>query len=200
MVKLRMATPQDAGTLLDIYSPYVLTTAISFETEVPSLQEFRGRIQRNLEKFPWLVCEIQGETAGYVYASTHREREAYQWTCECSVYIQEQFQGKGFGVVLYHVLFSILKMQGLVNVYAGITLPNEASVLLHEKCGFKHFALYENIGYKLGRWHKVGWWKLQLNDHAATPSPPLQFSAMSPQLFASLFEEAAKNIGAKLTG
>jgi len=200
MVNVRIATPFDANKLLEIYAPYILTTAFTFETEVPTVQEFEARLRSYLHKYPWIVCEINGAIAGYVYASVHRQREAYQWTCECSVYLHENFKGKGIGKELYDVLFRILKMQGLVNVYAGITLPNYASVRLHEKCSFVQFAIYDNIGYKLNSWHKVGWWKLQLNELVPKPSPPVKFSEMHFQLFASLLEQTANHIDLKTTG
>ena len=197
MVRIRIATPSDAGSILEIYRPYVLTTAFTFETEVPSEEEFRSRMHKYLQKFPWIVCEVDGVIAGYVYASTHREREAYQWTCESSVYVHEKFKEKGIGKELYKVLFTILKTQGLVNVYAGITLPNNASISLHEKCGFIPFAEYDNIGYKLGAWHKVGWWKLRLNEYEPKPSPPLKFSEMDHRLFEDLLQQAANSIRTK---
>jgi L-amino acid N-acyltransferase YncA len=200
MVKIRAANEADAGRILHIYRPYVEQTAISFESEPPSQTEMAARIQKCLQKFPWIVCEINGEIAGYVYASTHREREAYQWTCECSVYIDEKFKGKGIGKTLYELLFDVLTLQGLVNVYAGITLPNDTSVRLHEKCGFEFFAGYDNIGYKLGKWHKVGWWRRQLHDYNMTPAPPLKFSELDCRSFIEKFDQAARRIESSITG
>lgn len=194
MLKIRTATPADAAGMLPIYAPHVLHDAITFETTVPSVEEFEDRINKGLQKFPWLVCEEEGSIAGYAYASTHREREAYQWTCESSVYVHGKYTGRGIGSGLYGVLFQLLKLQGLVNLYAGITLPNEASVALHKKCGFTAFAGYDNIGYKLGKWHKVGWWKLQLNEYNLTPSPPLLFSHLNPSFLITTFEEISKNL------
>ncbi|GAA4730853.1 GNAT family N-acetyltransferase [Flavisolibacter ginsenosidimutans] len=197
MVNVRLAKAGDAGSILEIYAPHVLYNACTFETHVPSVEEFEARITKCLQKFPWLVCEIDGRIAGYVYASPHREREAYQWTCESSVYVHKDFKGKGIGRELYKTLFQLLKMQGLVNVYAGITLPNDASVRLHEVCGFQLFAEYDNIGYKLGAWQKVGWWKLQLNKHELKPSPPLLFSELNLPLLPDLLTVAANNIKAR---
>lgn len=198
MVKIRIAKIDDAASILKIYTPHVLQSAITFETVVPSVEDFEGRIAKCLQRFPWAVCEVDHEIAGYVYASTHREREAYQWTCECSVYVAEQFKGKGIGTTLYKTLFQILQQQGLVNLYAGITLPNEASVRLHENCGFVKFAEYDKIGYKLDTWHQVGWWKFRLNKHQLKPSPPLLFSDFPPLHFAGLFEQAASVFKEKL--
>jgi L-amino acid N-acyltransferase YncA len=198
MVKVRPATVEDAAGILQIYAPHVLHDACTFETNAPSVQGIEARIKKCLQKFPWLVCLVRDQIAGYVYASTHREREAYQWTCESSVYVHEAYKGKGIGTELYNELFQILKQQGMVNVYAGITLPNKASVKLHENCGFRLFAEYENIGYKLGAWHKVGWWKLQLNAYELKPSPPLFFPELNPSTLLNLFENAAANINARI--
>jgi L-amino acid N-acyltransferase YncA len=197
MVSVRAATPKDAEGILQIYAPHVLRGICTFETGVPTAEEMEARIAKCLQKFPWLVCEVNDMIAGYVYASTHREREAYQWTCESSVYVHNHFTGKGIGAKLYKALFQLLKMQGLVNVYAGITLPNETSIKLHENCGFQLFARYSNIGYKLGRWHDVGWWKLQLNEYDPKPSPPILFPALNKNGLSEVFEQAAAAIESK---
>lgn len=198
MTTVRTATADDAEAMLTVYAPHVLHDAITFETQIPSIKEFESRIHKCLQKFPWLVCEVKNEIAGYVYASTHRDREAYQWTCECSVYVHEKHKGKGIAKSLYGALFQILQKQGLVNLYAGITLPNEASVRLHEGCGFQKFAAYENIGYKLDQWHSVGWWKLLLNEHTLKPSPPLLFSELNPSMLSMIFDEASIPIKRKM--
>jgi L-amino acid N-acyltransferase YncA len=197
MAGVRLASINDAQQILDIYAPSIRTTAISFETEVPSVEEMQKRIEICLLKFPWIVCTIDEKIAGYVYASKHREREAYQWSCECSAYVHNNFKGKGIGKDLYQLLFLILKQQGFRNVYAGITLPNDASVKLHEKCGFQNFAKYENIGYKFGNWHTVGWWKLQINNYDLNPPPPLQLSQLDSDLLARWFQLTAQIIGSK---
>ena len=198
MVKVRLANINDAQAILDIYSTYVLNTSISFESEVPTLTEMQGRIEKCVIRYPWLVCYHKNSLAGYAYASIHRERAAYQWTCECSVYIQDQYKGKGIAGELYRVLFAILKMQGIRNVYAGITLPNDASVSLHEKCGFEQFATYEHIGYKLGSWQKVGWWRLRINELDAEPSPPILFSQLDRDAVNQLLQTAASYLQSKL--
>jgi len=199
MIAVRLAEKKDAQEILDIYAPSILTAAISFETELPSLEEMQRRIEACLLKFPWIVCVIDEKITGYVYASKHREREAYQWSCECSVYVHNNFKGKGIGRALYQLLFQILKQQGFRNVYAGITLPNDASVQLHEKCGFRNFAYYENIGYKFGNWHTVGWWKLRLNDYDPDPPPPLKLSQLDPDRLADWIQQTVQNIRSKFT-
>jgi L-amino acid N-acyltransferase YncA len=182
MVQIRTARPEAAEEMLEIYKPYILNTAYTFETEIPSVHEFSQRIKKYTEKYPWIVAIAGDQIAGYAYASGHRDRDAYQWTCECSVYVHENFKGKGTGSKLYATLFEILKYQGFRNVYAGITIPNEASEKMHSKCGFELFAVYENIGYKNGAWHKVGWWKLQLNGYDLLPPPPKRFSEIDEVL------------------
>lgn len=194
MGEIRLATIEDAKQVLEIYSNYVINTATSFETDVPSEQEMQSRIASCLQKYPWIVCVINERIAGYVYSSKHREREAYQWSCESSVYVDDDFQGRGIGKKLYQLLFQILKLQGFRNVYAGITMPNEASINLHEKCGFKHFATYENIGYKLGKWHTVKWWKLQINNYDLNPPPPIKISELTVQRLEALFQQTAETI------
>lgn len=200
MVTIRTATAADAAAILKIYTPFVLTTAISFETAVPLQKDMEGRIEKCLQKFPWMICEVDNSIAVYVYGSVHREREAYQWTCESSIYMDEEFRGKGLGILLYQTLFKLLKQQGFVNVYGGITLPNNASIKLHEKCGFVHFATYDNVGYKFGSWHKVGWWRLLLNEYHPKPSPPLPFSQLDPDKIAELYKQSAKEVQLKLIG
>jgi L-amino acid N-acyltransferase YncA len=169
--KIRPALPSDASSILDIYAPYILNTTVSFETEVPTIKDFSERIIGNEESWPWLVYESDGFIAGYAYASKHRERAAYQWCVETSVYLDDGFQQKGIATKLYQTLFQILKYQGCRNVYAGITLPNEKSVHFHEKMGFKKIADYKNIGYKFNGWHTVRWYELQLNNYTDTPAP-----------------------------
>jgi L-amino acid N-acyltransferase YncA len=200
MIEIRLATIHDAPAIREIYSPNILKAAISFETEVPSIEEIENRVETILQKYPWIVCEVDGKIAGYVYASKHRDREAYQWSCECSIYMHNDFKGKGIGKELYQLLFEILKLQGFGNVYAGITLPNNGSVSIHESCGFKHLATYENIGYKFGNWHSVGWWKLQINDYDLQPPPPLKLSELNSEMLYERFNRTAQNIESKLTG
>src|SRR4051812_40693656 len=200
MVEVRIAQKSDAPGILDIYKPYIDHSAITFETETPEIEQFEQRINKCLQRFPWLVCVIDDVVAGYVYASAHRDRDAYQWTCECSVYIHDQFKGKGIASALYKILFDILKIQGLRTVYAGITLPNEASIQLHERFGFKHFATYENVGYKTDGWKTVGWWRLQINDYELNPAPPFKFSVMNREQFTEMFQKTANRISSHIVG
>ncbi len=187
---IRLARPKDADGILKIYAPYVANTSFTFETEVPSVQDFSNRITSYLINWPWLVCEIEGKIAGYAYGSKYRDRTGYQWCVECSVYIHDDFRRKGIATALYTALFEILKKQGYRNVYAVINLPNERSVQLHESCGFKWFANYENVGYKLGQWKTVGWWQLTINEFSIEPAPPVKFSALNEKTIEKILEKA----------
>jgi len=159
---IRSAKSTDAAAMLGIYAPSILETPASFETELPSLAEFTARFHEYQSKFPWLVWEEGGEVRGYAYASTHRTRAAYAWSVECTAYVQAGQGRRGIGRSLYTELFKRLKAQGVVTVLAGITLPNAASVGLHESLGFRHLGTYADIGFKFGKWWDVGWWQLQL--------------------------------------
>ncbi|MCW0482716.1 GNAT family N-acetyltransferase [Gaoshiqia sediminis] len=161
-VQIRLATPDDAPEILAIYYPYILDTAVTFEEEVPSLDEFRQRINSILEECPFLVCEIGGQLAGYAYAGPYRTRASYRWNKEVSVYVHDAFQRKQVARALYLALFELLARQHVANLLAVITLPNEGSVRLHEQMGFKPCGVFNRVGFKLGQWHSVGWWELSL--------------------------------------
>lgn len=170
---IRLATPADAEGIQAIYAPIVRDTIVSFELEPPSVEEMRSRIVATLERFPWLVCGDGGVVAGYAYASAHRTRAAYQWAVDVSVYNHEAYRGRGVGRALYTALLAILRAQGFQQACAGIALPNEASVGLHEAMGFLPVGVYEDIGYKLGAWHPVGWWQAGLGGRPdGSPRPP----------------------------
>ena len=170
--EIRLADEADAEAMLAIYAPIVLETAISFELEPPSVEEFRSRIRSTLTRTPWLVCEIDGTVAGYAYAGPLRTREAYQWSVEVTVYVHSDYRRHGVGSAVYTSLFDCLRHQGYMNAYGGIALPNPGSVGLHESMGFVHIGTYRNVGYKLGAWHDVGWWQLELMSVAEEPAPP----------------------------
>ncbi len=187
---IRIATPEDAAGILDIYAPYISNTSFTFETDIPSIEEFAARIKAYLINWPWLVAETNGKITGYAYASIHRERTAYQWSVESSVYIHDDFQMGGLGRVLYTTLFEILKRQGFNNMYAVINLPNDKSVAFHERLGFQYFATYEKVGYKLGKWKNVGWWRLSVNEYGDEPAAPIKFSELNKDTLAAIFANA----------
>ena len=172
---IRLATDHDAEQIQAIYAPNVRDTAISFELEPPTVNEMRQRIRQTLEHLPWVVCEHRGDIQGYAYASPHRTRAAYQWSVDVSVYVHAQARRSGVGRTVYRSLFALLAMQGFYNAYAGITLPNPASVGLHESMGFQAVGVYRAVGYKLGAWHDVGWWQLALRELSIPPEPPADF-------------------------
>lgn len=162
MSNIRSAILDDAAAIAEIYKPYVIDTAISFEIEPPSKIEMSERIRQNLETFPWLVWEEENSILGYAYASPFKSRCAYSWSVESTVYVRQNFHGKNIGKRLYVNLLETLSAQGAVNVIGGIALPNAASVGLHESLGFKQVAQFKDVGFKLGRWWDVGYWQLQL--------------------------------------
>lgn len=175
---IKVATKDDAAGMLEIYTPFILNSGITQETEVPSIKDFQNRIISNLEERPWLVCEIDGQVAGYAYAGKHRDRKGYQWCTEPSVYISAKYFGVGIADALYTALFDILKLQGYVNAYAVITLPNDRSIAFHKKFGFEYLTTYKKIGYKLGQWHDVGWMEYEINPHKVGPDDPIKFTAI----------------------
>jgi phosphinothricin acetyltransferase len=170
-ITIRLARPDDADQIQAIYAPYCFTP-ISFEVEPPSVEDMRGRIEKTLEQYPWLVCEDAKEILGYVYACRHRERPAYRWSVDTAVYIRQGQHRRGLGRALYHSLFSVLSFQGYVNAYAGVTLPNAASVGLHQALGFEPVGVYKQVGFKLGAWHDVAWFQRTLPRSAGEPSNP----------------------------
>lgn len=169
---LRLAEPADAAGILAIYAPVVRETAISFELEPPSEEEMRRRIETTRERRPWLVCSDGEAVAGYAYAAAHRERPAYQWSVETSVYVHPDHRRRGVAHGLYTALLAALRAQGFANALAGIALPNPASVGFHEACGFRHVGVYHSVGYKLGAWHDVAWLERRLREVGEVVSPP----------------------------
>ena len=168
----RFAEQADAAAIQAIYAPYCDSSAVSFETSAPSVEEIGLRIQKISGQFPWIVGELDGRILGYAYGSRHHERAAYQWSVDATVYVSKESQGNGLGRGLYTSLFRILTLQGYYKVYAAITLPNPASVGLHEAVGFESVGICRGVGYKLGRWHDVGWWQLNLQPESADPPSP----------------------------
>jgi phosphinothricin acetyltransferase len=175
-VKIRVAMPADAAAVAAIYAPIVRDTAISFETVPPTPEAMAGRISRTLTTHPWLVAERDGKVAGFAYAGPHRERAAYRWSVDVSAYVDAGARGAGIGRALYTRLFAILRAQNYRSVFAGIALPNEASVGLHEAMGFTPLGVYRKVGFKQGAWRDVGWWQLALSDAPDAPQEPVPFA------------------------
>jgi L-amino acid N-acyltransferase YncA len=170
---IRLATPADGPALAEIYAPAVIDRATSFELEAPDGAEMSRRINATLSRTPWIVCMLGDELAGYAYASAHRARPAYQWSVDVSAYVYPTRQRGGVGRALYTSLFAILTLQGFRNAYAGIALPNPASVGFHEALGFSTVGVYHRVGYKLGAWHDVMWLERTLAPHTAAPAQPI---------------------------
>jgi len=178
-LQIRLATPADAAAIAAIYAPFCGgDSAVSFETTPPPPAEMGERIARTTVSYPWLVAEDASGIRGYVYASRHRERAAYRWAVDVTAYLRADSRGQGLGKVLYHVLFDLLRAQGFHKAYAGIALPNPASVGLHASLGFRQVGVYRGVGYKAGAWRDVSWWELSLRSETAAPSEPKPLSAI----------------------
>ncbi len=173
MTPVRVATVADAEAVAAIYAPYVTGTAISFEEEPPSADEMAARIAVTLRTHPFLVYDAGDGVVGYAYAGPHAARPAYRWSCHVTAYVAPGLARRGIGRALYGVLLDSLKAQGFHSAFAGVALPNEASVGLHEAMGFKPLGIYREVGFKHGCWHDVGWWRLGLAEGppAAEPVP-----------------------------
>jgi phosphinothricin acetyltransferase len=154
----------DAAAMLSIYRPYVESSVISFEEQVPSLEEYVGRVRKYLSGWAGFVAEIEGQVAGYAYGSSHREKAAYRWSVETTVYVAEIAHGRGIGRKLYSALLPTLAAGGYCNAYAGVTLPNAASVGFHQALGFVSIGTFPRVGYKFGQWRDVAWFHLILQD------------------------------------
>lgn len=170
-MQVRDADPQrDAAGCTAIYAPYVSATAVSLEEVVPTAEEIAARIERVSAAYPWLVAEQDGEVTGFAYATRNRERASYRWAADVSVYVADAHHRHGIARALYETLFELLRAQNLRMAVAGITVPNPASIALHEALGFRSVGIYRRIGYKLGAWQDVGWWQLDL-DPGSTEAP-----------------------------
>lgn len=161
---IRPATERDAAALLAIYRPFVESTAVSFETVSPTVEEFAARIAKVSAGWRWLVAEQGGRCVGYAYASAHRERSAYRWSVEVSAYVGPAHHRQGVGRALYQHLLGDLAETGFCNAYAGITLPNEGSLALHHSVGFESIGVFKSVGRKFGQWHDVAWLHRRLRD------------------------------------
>jgi L-amino acid N-acyltransferase YncA len=179
---VRPADERDAEGICAIYAPNVHDSPISFETEPPTIGEIARRIREALVDRPWIVLEDEGGVLGYAYAAPHRGRLAYLWSVEVSVYVAEDARRGGVGQRLYQALFDLLRQQGYYNAYAGITLPNPASVGLHESLGFEAVGVYQKVGFKMGQWHDVGWWRLALQSDWGEPKSLVPFPRLRSKI------------------
>ena len=172
-MKLRAATFDDAAAIAEIYAPFVRGSAVSFETEPPGAEAMRARIEAGGALYPWLVAEEERTVLGYAYAARFRDRPAYRFAVETSVYLRPDACGRGLGRRLYEPLLASLEAQGFTQAIAAITLPNAASVRLHERLGFERAGTYRQVGWKLGAWHDVGLWQRPLAAMGTPPKEPI---------------------------
>ena len=171
-MKIRPAKLEDAEAILAIYTPYVEETTITFETQVPSPEDFQNRMAAIMEKFPYLVAEVDNQILGYAYAHTYYARDAYDWTLELSIYVDRNRRQSGVGKALYDRLETELSQQAVVNLLACISLPNEASIRFHQKQGFEQIGHFKKVGFKFGQWRDTVWMQKRLRD-VAVPEPIL---------------------------
>ena len=178
-MRIRRATADDAAVIASIYAPYVTASVVSFETEPPDEAEVRSRIEAAGDLYPWLVAkEGGGAVVGYAYACAFRPRPAYRFTVETTVYVADGAHRRGIGTLLYRALLPVLEAQGFAQAIAAITLPNEASVRLHERLGFHQAGTYEKVGFKFREWRSVGLWQRPLAPLSTRPEEPKPVSAM----------------------
>jgi L-amino acid N-acyltransferase YncA len=171
---IRSATAADAVACCEIYAPYVLDTCISFEVEPPTPSQFEERIADAQKSHEWLVVEQEHNIVGYAYGHQFHVRTAYDWSCETSIYLAQQARYRGVGRTLYEVLLTHLGEQGYRRAFAGIALPNDASIKIHRRLGFEDAGCYRRVGWKHGAWHDVAWMQRDLQSHEIDPpTPPL---------------------------
>lgn len=175
---IRFVKDEDILSIVNIYTPYVINTTITFECSPPSLADFKHKVSNITSFYPFLVCEIDNSVVGYAYANRIREREAYDWDVELSIYLNPKFVKLGIGKLLYEALIDILKLQNIYNAYGVITLPNEASIKLHKKLGFKEIGIFHNTGFKFNKWWDVVWVEKTIQELQTPPSKIKPFSSI----------------------
>jgi phosphinothricin acetyltransferase len=185
--ELRLASVSDSEEILKIYRPYITDTAISFETEVPTVEEFSSRVENITKQYPFLVDVIDGKVAGYAYASKHRERAAYAYDVDVSIYVLPEYHGLEVAYRLYDCLFAILDKLGYKNAYAAYTEPNAKSMRFHQKFGFTLIGTHHKTGYKLKKWHDVTWLEKRINTLDESPNGVLAITEIPLEYFESLF-------------
>ncbi|WP_066782076.1 GNAT family N-acetyltransferase [Sphingomonas sp. CCH5-D11] len=180
MIAIRPATPGDAATIAAIYAPYVLSGTVSFESEAPDTRQMRQRMTASDGLYPWLVATSgvgdDAAVVGYAYATRFRERAAYRYVVETSIYLSGSVQRQGVGRLLYEALVDTLRAQGFTQAIGVIALPNDNSISLHEAVGFRRAGIYREVGYKQGRWLDVGFWQCALNESMVPPVEPRRFA------------------------
>lgn len=191
LVLIRPADPEDAEALLKIYAPYVLQTAITFEYEVPSVEEFAGRVRATLARYPYLAAERDGKIVGYAYVSAFHARPAYDWAAETSIYVAQACRGDGVGRALYEKLEEVLRRQNILNLNACIAFPRgedphltDGSPKFHERLGYRTVGHFHQCGYKFDTWYDMIWMEKLLGEHPVPPAPVRKFSEVADACFA----------------
>ena len=188
--RFRRVTEADAVQLLTIYAPYVVDSAISFEYEVPSEEDFKQRIRSIACLLYTSDAADEGQIIGYAYAHRHMERAAYQWNAEISIYIRQGFTGKGLGKKMCQTLIELLRLQGIRNVFSCVTIPNERSVHLHQSMEFSTEGIFQQAGYKCGKWQTIAWFRKNIASYTNEPAPFLSISRITPQLIDEILEKS----------
>ena len=185
--RLRTATPDDAAAILAVYAPYVRHTAVTFEYTVPTLEEFRGRMERTLRKYPYLVAEQDGEILGYAYTGAFRSRPAYGWAAETTIYLREDLRRRGLGRRLYTALETISAAQHVFNLNACISYPlvedeylTRNSAEFHARMGYRLVGEFNRCAYRFGRWYNMRWMEKIIGEHPAAPPPVIPFPELPP--------------------
>lgn len=198
-VCVRAAAPQDAEQLLEIYTPFVISedsslSNVSFELAAPDVEEFRQRIQDISKQFPYLVGEVNGQILGYVYCHPYRERLAYQWAVEVTIYLAPAGQGKGLGRLLYETMEKLLCLQGVTMAYSCITVGNDHSIKMHEALGYRLIGTFTNSGYKNGQWLDTVWLEKQLQPCPKQPDNIKSWRELDPDAVAAVLTEATAKL------
>lgn len=190
---IRVATVEDAEEILKIYAPYVKKTAITFEYDVPSLPEFRDRIRKTLEKYPFIVVVNEGEILGYAYTGHFVGRRAYDWSAETTIYVKEENKKMGLGRMLYQALEDISKLQNIINLNVCIGYPegedeylNQNSVQFHKHLGYSLVGEFHKCGYKFGRWYNMVWMEKMIGKHTASPPTVIPFPELDKDALAMI--------------
>lgn len=198
-VCVRAAAPEDAEQLLEIYTPFVISedsslSNVSFELAAPDVKEFRQRIQDISKQFPYLVGEVNGQILGYVYCHPYRERLAYQWAVEVTIYLAPAGQGKGLGRLLYETMEKLLCLQGVTMAYSCITVGNDHSIKMHEALGYRLIGTFTNSGYKNGQWLDTVWLEKQLQPCPKQPDNIKSWWELDPDAVAAVLTEATAKL------
>lgn len=193
---IRFASTSDAEQILAIYAPYIISTSVTFEADVPKLDEFKRQISTISSSMPYLVCEIDGKIAGFAYASENKSLSAYAWNAQMNVYIGNDYQRCNVASALYLAVISLLKAQGYKTVIALVTSDDGVSEAFHNSFGFEKIGTLTDIGFKLGKWHSMSIFSKQLTDSKDIPTPTKRVTELGPIFCQKNFRQCGKIIRA----